>query len=119
MYQTEIRGFTAEDDIFLYPVRAEKLTDRAGLAALLKADGDMLLRGQRGRAFPLLCRITVHAMGARGARGIPLAFAKFCRLYQVEPRFLSLSDMGISFFVPKEEKERVLDALCAFFPLWE
>lgn len=121
MYLTDIRGFTAEDDIFLYPVRKDAFADREGLAGLSLSDGGVLFRGQHG-AFPDLfrpfCRITIHGMGFRGDRGLSLHFARFCRLYEVEPRFLSMSDMGIAFFVPAESCAYVLDALCAYFPMW-
>ncbi len=122
MYLTDIRGFSA-DSVTLFPARLAAFTEREKAECLFSCGGDTLFRGQKCHAPPpfgvTYCRITIHAMGIRGEKGLTPYFARFCRLYDVTPLFLSLSDMGISFCVPEEEKERVLDALCAYFPLWE
>ena len=113
MYLTDIRGFSA-DSVTLFPAR---------LAAFTEREKAKCLRGQECKAPPpfgvTYCRITIHAMGVRGEKGLTPYFAHFCRLYDVTPLFLSLSDMGISFCVPEGERERVLDALTAYFPMWE
>lgn len=106
MYLTDIRGFTAED-YFICSIN----------------DCDILLcdKGQpmlSAKAVPM-CKITIHGMGIRGSKGFSLHFARFCRDYGVEPRFISVSDMGLAFFTGAGEKVRVLDALCERFPMWE
>ena len=105
MYLTDIRGFTAEDYI---------ICDAENFDVLLCDGGKPMLAA----AALLLSKITVHGMGVCGDKGLTLCFARFCIDYCIEPRFISLSDMGISFFVPKEQKEFVLDALCDRFPMW-
>lgn len=121
MYLTDIRGFTAESDIALYPARLRNFAMQDPACVFL-CDSGILFRGQKCHAPPegqiRLCRITIHGMGMLGDKGLTPHFARFCRLYDIVPRFLSLSDMGIAFFVPEEEKQRVLDALCAYFPMW-
>lgn len=122
MYLTDIRGFSA-DDITLFPARLRGFAEREKAECLFSCGGDTLFRGQKCRQPPpfgmTYCRITVHAMGVRGDKGLTPHFARFCRLYDIAPLFLSLSDMGIAFFVPLSEKERTLDALTAYFPMWE
>lgn len=121
MYLTDIRGFSA-DNVTLSPARLSGITARENAACLFSCGGDTVFRGQKCEEPPpfgaTYCRITIHGMGMRGDKGLTPHFARFCRLYDVKPLFLSLSDMGLAFFVPEEEKERVLDALCAYFPIW-
>lgn len=117
MYLTDIRGFTAEDNIAIFPTRECNIRNDEKL--LLKAYGDTLLSACRSSYPCAVCKITIHGMGMLGDHGIPLHFASFCRIYNIEPRYLSMSDMGISFFVPSTDRERVLNALCEFFPMWE
>lgn len=121
MYLTDIRGFSA-DSVTLFPARLGSFTEREKAACLFSCGGDTIFRGQKCHDPPpfgsVYCRITIHGMGMRGDKGLTPHFARFCRLYDISPLFLSLSDMGIAFFVPEEEKERVLDALCAYFPIW-
>lgn len=121
MYLTDIRGFTAEDTIAIYPARLRGFS-MEDPACLLGGGDEILLRGKKHESsaretFPL-CRITIHGMGMQGDKGLSLHFARFCRLYDITPRFISMSDMGIAFFVPQGEKDKVLDALCAYFPMW-
>ncbi len=106
MYLTEIRGFTAEDYFVCSIDECDFSMCNKGLPIL------------SARAKPM-CKIIIHAMGIRGDNGLSLHFARFCRDYEIEPRFISVSDMGISFFVEPSEKARVLDALCDKFPIWE
>ena len=106
MYLTDIRGFTAEDYIVC----------NADNFDISLCDGG---KPMFAAAATPLAKITVHGMGVRGDKGLSLHFARFCLECGIEPRFISLSDMGISFFVPKEQKEFVLDSLCDFFPMWE
>ncbi len=121
MYLTDIRGFTAESNIALYPARLQSFRMQEPACVFL-GEGNILFRGVKCHVPPeeekSLCRITVHGMGMLGDKGLTLHFARFCRLYDIVPRYLSLSDMGIAFFVPEAEKEKVLDALCAYFPIW-
>ena len=105
MYLTDIRGFTAEE-YYITPLHE---------CAFLLADGDKTMCA--AKANPM-CKITVHGMGVRGNKGFSLHFAKFCREYGVEPQFVSVSDMGISFFIEPRFKDEVLDALCEAFPMW-
>lgn len=105
MYLTDIRGFTAED-YYIAPLNE---------CSFLLADGDMPMFA--AKAAPM-CKITIHGMGIRGSKGLSLHFANFCRDFAVEPRFTSVSDMGIAFFVEPQQKETVLDALCEYFPMW-
>ena len=119
MYLTDIRGFSAEDDISFFPARLHGFSPKSEPTSLLLASGDTLFRAQKcPSAKDPLCRITVHGMGMLGNKGITTHFARFCVLYDVCPLYLSLSDMGISFFVLKEERTRILDALEAYFPMW-
>ena len=106
MYLTEIRGFTAED-YYILPF---------GDYSFMLADGDVPICA--AKTHPMY-KITICAMGIRGEKGLSLEFAKFCSKFQIEPRFVSTSDMGISFFVEGAEKDTVLDALCEYFPMWE
>ena len=104
MYLTDIRGFSAEDYYIL-----NKDFDTAlalGGSPIFSAKADAL------------CKITIHGMGIRGDKGLSLHFAKFCVDYLVNPSFISICDMGISFFILPHEKSRVLDALCEYFPIW-
>lgn len=105
MYLTDIRGFTAEDYYIcsLYDLDM-MLADKDAPFFAAKAD--------------IMCKITIHGMGVRGDKGLTHHFAGFCRTYDIEPRFISVSDMGISFFIPSDEREHVLDALCEYFPMW-
>ena len=121
MYLTDIRGFTAESNIALSPARLRNFATQDP-ACIFLCDGEILFRGQKcvlpqSEPSPL-CRITIHGMGMLGDKGLSLHFARFCRLYNIVPRFISMSDMGIAFFVPEGEQEKVLDALCAYFPMW-
>ena len=106
MYLTEIRGFTAED-YFICGI------DECNFSMCLR---DIPMLSAKAK---LMCKITVHGMGIRGDKGFSLYFARFCLDYEIEPRFISVSDMGISFFVEPWEKERILNALCENFPMWE
>lgn len=106
MYLTDIRGFSAEDNITVCPLCDFNFT---------RADCAHPLGAAKGKP---MCKITLHGMGFLGKKGLTLHFARFCRLYRIEPQFLSLSDMGISFFTAEAERERVLDALCEYFPMW-
>lgn len=106
MYLTEIRGFTAED-YYILPF---------GDYSFMLADGDIPICAAKARP---MCKITICAVGVRGEKGLSLQFAKFCKEYHIEPRFVSVSDMGISFFVESTEKETLLTALCEYFPMWE
>ena len=99
MYLTDIRGFTAEDYIICD-------ADRFDVSL---CDGG---RPMFAASAYVMSKITVHGMGVRGDKGLSLYFARFCIDFGIEPRFISFSDMGVSFFVPKEQKEFVLDALC-------
>jgi len=105
MYLTDIRGFTAED-YYITPLCE---------CSFMLADGDVPMCAIK--AAPM-CKITIHGMGMRGDKGLSLYFAKFCREREIEPRFVSVSDMGISFFVDAKQKDEVLDALCEAFPMW-
>lgn len=106
MYLTDIRGFTAQDCF---------ICDKDSFDISLCYGGKAMLAS----AAEIMSKITVHGMGVRGDKGLTLHFARFCLDCGIDPRFISLSDMGISFFVPKEQKDFVLDALCARFPMWE
>ena len=121
MYLTDIRGFSA-DSVTLFPATLHGFAEREKAECLFCTGGDILFRGQKCHDPPpfgvTYCRITIHGMGMRGDKGLTPHFARFCRLYDITPLFLSLSDMGLAFFVPEAEKERVLDALCAYFPMW-
>ena len=105
MYLTDIRGFTAED-YYICPIHDIEI---------MLAEGDVPFCASKGIA---MCKITIHGMGIRGDKGLSMHFASFCRDYNVEPRFISVSDMGISFFILPDEHDRVLDALCEYFPRW-
>lgn len=105
MYLTDIRGFTAED-YYITPLNE---------CAFLLADSAVPMCAAKAKA---MCKITIHAMGVRGDKGFSLHFARFCREYGVEPQFISISDMGISFFIEPQYKEAVLNALCEAFPMW-
>lgn len=119
MYLTDIRGFSAEDDISLFPARFRGFSPKSEPLSLSLAGGDTLFRAQKCQSGKTsLCRITIHGMGMLGGKGITTYFARFCILYNVCPLYLSLSDMGISFFVLSEERTRILDALEAYFPMW-
>ncbi len=119
MYLTDIRGFSAEENISVCPARLKGFSPKSTPQALWLADGDTLYRAYSDTESPEpLCRITIHGMGISGSKGITTHFARFCMLYDVSPRFLSVSDMGIAFLVPLNERERVLDALEAYFPMW-
>ena len=117
MYLTDIRGFTAEDNIAVYPTKLSSV--HGGEKLLQKADGDILFCAHRSNYPTPLSKITIHGMGILGDEGIMPHFATFCRIYNIEPKHLSISDMGISFFVPTSAKEKVLSALCDFFPMWQ
>lgn len=121
MYLTDIRGFSA-DSVTLFPSRLAAFREGEKAECLFSCGGDTIFRGQKCSAPPpfgvTYCRITIHGMGIRGDKGLTPHFARFCRLYDITPLFLSLSDMGIAFCVPAEEKDRVLDALTAYFPMW-
>ncbi len=105
MYLTDIRGFTAQE-YYICPASAIET---------LLAYGDTPIFAAKAKQ---MCKITIHGMGMLGDKGLSLHFARFCNNYQIEPRFLRLSDMGISFFVESCKKDAVLDALCEYFPLW-
>lgn len=132
MYLTDIRGFTAEGGLCLY--RFEK-ADTQCVASFLAGEqlrpalftlcGDDLIVGVRGRdengeasAPSRLCKYTIHGMGLCGDKGLTLHFARFCTKYKVSPRFVSLSDMALSFFAEADARERILDALAEYFPIW-
>ena len=106
MYLTDIRGFTAEE----YYISA--VND----CAFWLADKDVPFCAVKAER---LCKITIHAMGIRGDKGLSLHFARFCLKFHIEPRFISVSDMGIAFFVSPQLRDAVLDALCEYFPMWE
>ncbi len=106
MYLTDIRGFTAED------YYTTSLDD----CSFWLADGDVPFCAAKAER---LCKITIHGMGMRGDKGLSLHFAAFCREFHIEPRFISVSDMGIAFFVEPSLRDAVLDALCEYFPMWE
>lgn len=106
MYLTDIRGFTAED-YFICDI---------GECDFLLCDGGVPMLSAKAKR---MCKITIHGMGIRGSKGFSLHFARFCRDYGVEPRFISVSDMGLAFFTDESEKSYVLDALCERFPMWE
>lgn len=106
MYLTDIRGFSAEE----YMVCSIKDCDFS-----LCYGGEPLFFA---KAKPM-CKITIHGMGMQGNKGLSLHFARFCREFEIEPRFISVSDMGISFFVNTSEKAAILEALCEYFPIWE
>ena len=76
------------------------------------------IRGFTAEEYSPMCKITIHGMGIQGDKGLTLHFAKFCRIYHINPRFISVSDMGIAFFILSEEKEQVLESLCEYFPIW-
>ena len=95
MYLTDVRGFTAEDYI------------------LLNSEKPILFENAQKT-----CKITVHGMGFQGDKGFTLSFARFCTRYRLDVRFISVSDMGIAFFIPFEDKKRVLNLLCEYFPIW-
>lgn len=134
MYLTDIRGFTAEDGVRLY--RFEKadtesiasfLADERIRPALFTLCGGDLVVGVRGeeaeaadaaRKTPRLCKYTIHGMGLCGDKGLTLHFARFCTKYGVSPRFVSLSDMALTFFAEAEARERILDGLAEYFPIW-
>lgn len=106
MYLTDIRGFTAED-YFICSINE---------CDFLLCDGGVPMISAKAKR---LCKITIHGMGVRGDKGFSVYFARFCVKRGIEPRFISLSDMGLAFFIDAGEKERVLDALCEDFPMWE
>ena len=121
MYLTDIRGLTAESNIAVYPARLRVFSMEDPACALF-CGGDVLYRGIRHAVLPAgqvpLCRITIHGMGMLGDQGLSFHVARFCRIYDIKPHFLAMSDMGFSFFVPEAYKEKTLDALCAYFPMW-
>ena len=106
MYLTDIRGFTAEEYFVL---------------SLDECDFSLCLHGVPIAAAKAnqLCKFTIHGMGIRGDKGFSLYFARFCRDFEIEPRFISLCDMGLSFFENARHKERILNALCEAFPIWQ
>ena len=106
MYLTDIRGFTAED-YFICNIADCDISMCDGGSPILCS-----------KAKPM-CKITIHGMGMRGDKGFSLHFARFCIDQKIEPQFISLSDMGIAFFIEAQEKDGVLDALCECFPMWE
>ncbi len=106
MYLTDIRGFTAEEYFVLS-------LDECDFSL---CDGGIPIIAAKAKA---MCKFTIHGMGFRGDKGLSLYFAKFCRDFDIEPRFISLCDMGLSFFAEAEEKKRILDALCEEFPIWQ
>lgn len=106
MYLTDIRGFTAEDYFIC------RIDD---CDFLLCDKGPPMLSAKA----KTMCKITIHGMGIRGDKGLSLHFAKFCIDHSIEPRFISVSDMGLAFFIDTGDKERVFDALCEYFPIWE
>ena len=105
MYLTDIRGFTAED----YHICSLNELD------MMLADNDVPFFAAKA---DLMCKITIHGMGMRGDKGLVLYFARFCKAYSIDPRFISVSDMGISFFIPALQRDLILDALCEYFPMW-
>ena len=132
MYLTDIRGFTAEEGVRLY--RFEK-ADTESVASFLAGErlrpalftlcGDDLVVGVRGtdqsgesREPPRLCKYTIHGMGLCGDKGLTLHFARFCTKYKVSPRFVSLSDMALTFFAEADARARILDGLAEYFPIW-
>lgn len=120
MYLTDIRGFSSDENISVFPARLCGFSPKVPPLALWLANGGTLFRAQN-QDVPkqdTLCRITIHGMGILGEKGITTHFARFCCLYNVSPHYVSLSDMGIAFFVPAAERERIFDALEAYFPMW-
>ncbi len=120
MYLTDIRGFSADENISVFPAKLRGFSPKSEPLALWLTDSGTLFRAQKQEdpKTETLCRITVHGMGILGDKGITTHFARFCCLYDISPRFLSISDMGIAFFIPPSERERVFDALEAYFPMW-
>ena len=111
MYLTDIRGFTAEEGVRLY--RFDKADTEA--AAKRLAGG---APGAPGAPPSPLCKFTIHGMGLCGDRGLTLHFARFCTKYGISPLFIALSDMALSFFADAAQRDFILDALCAYFPIW-
>lgn len=106
MYLTDIRGFTAEEYFVLSLDECDFSLCDSGVPIL-------------AAKAKTTCKFTIHGMGMRGDKGLSLYFARFCERFDVEPHFISLSDMGLSFFADVKEKQRILDALCEEFPIWQ
>ena len=106
MYLTDIRGFTAEEYFVFSKNDCDFLLSDGGVPIFFK------------KATPL-CKFTIHGMGMQGDKGLSLAFAEFCRKFDIEARFISVSDMGIAFFADTARKKEILDALYGYFPIWE
>lgn len=129
MYLTDIRGFTAEEGVRLYrfdkadtEAAARRLAVSGRLPALFALCGDDLIVGAADAAAGAppspLCKFTIHGMGLCGDRGLTLYFARFCAKYDIAPLFVTLSDMALSFFADAARRDFILDALCAYFPIW-
>ena len=127
MYLTDIRGFTAEEGISLYRFEkadtekvADLLAERQLRPALFTLCRDDLLVGIREEESEpsRLCKYTIHGMGLCGDKGLTRHFARFCTKYKVSPLFVSLSDMALSFFAEADARDRILDALAEYFPIW-
>lgn len=119
MYLTDIRGFTAEEGVRLYrfdkadtEAAAKRLAVSDRLPALFTLCGDDLVVAAAD------CKFTIHGMGLCGDRGLTLHFARFCTKYGISPLFIALSDMALSFFADAAQRDFILDALCAYFPIW-
>ena len=123
MYLTDIRGFTAEEGVRLYrfdkadtEAAAKRLAVSDRLPALFTLCGDDLVvaaadcaPGTPGAAPSPLCKFSIHGL---------LHFARFCTKYGISPLFIALSDMALSFFADAAQRDFILDALCAYFPIW-
>lgn len=136
MYLTDIRGFTAETDIDLHRLDRANLqaaaeaakADRAPALVMLcgntltvgtaSADGANAGLPPASRPQAPLCKFTIHGMGLCGDRGLTLYFARFCTKFGISPQLVSLSDMALSFFAEAAQRDFILDALCAYFPIW-
>lgn len=129
MYLTDIRGFTAEEGVRLYrfdkadtEAAAKRLAVSGRLPTLFTLCGDDLIVGAAdgapGAPPSPLCKFTIHGMGLCGDKGLTLYFARFCTKYGISPLFVTLSDMALSFFAAAEMRDFILDALCAYFPIW-
>lgn len=132
MYLTDIRGFTAEEGVRLYrfdkadtETAAKRIAVSDRLPALFTLCGDDLVvaaadcaPGAPGAPPSPLCKFTIHGMGLCGDRGLTLHFARFCTKYGISPLFIALSDMALSFFADAAQRDFILNALCAYFPIW-
>ena len=122
MYLSDVRGFSVLPNIYIYTIPKEQLPSLPADTVFCTLCGGDVCCGTREptdalRPVDRLTKCSIYGMGFCGAKGLTPYFARFCTQSRLSPRFISVSDMGISFFLPEEETTGLFDNLEKFFPI--